>query len=102
MYSTMLSLASAPIWLNLTRVGSTITAAYSTNGATYTPAGTPPLPFTGPLMIGMAVSSRNNSVLASATFDNVLTSASVAIADVPPVNAPPTVSLTQPAGGTNV
>jgi regulation of enolase protein 1 (concanavalin A-like superfamily) len=84
----------APIWLKLTRSGSTIAAAYSFNGADPSAwvnvdseaiSGLPAAAF-----IGLAVTSHNASALSSAIFDSVT------------LDYAPTVALTSPANGASV
>jgi regulation of enolase protein 1 (concanavalin A-like superfamily) len=62
---------TAPRWVRLTRTGSTITAAVSTNGTSWTTVGEDALSMSGPVYVGLAVSSHTRSALATATFDNV-------------------------------
>ena len=62
---------TAPRWVRLTRTGQTLTAAVSTNGTTWTTVGEDALSMTGPVYVGLAVSSHTRSALATATFDNV-------------------------------
>jgi regulation of enolase protein 1 (concanavalin A-like superfamily) len=63
---------TAPQWLRLTRSGSIVTASVSADGITWIDVGSDTLG-TGsvPMLIGLAVTSHDNSVLATATFDNV-------------------------------
>jgi hypothetical protein len=59
-------------WLRMVRSGSTISAYKSTNGATWTAIGTPVSPaMSGTVYIGLAVTSHNNGLLSTATFDNL-------------------------------
>jgi hypothetical protein len=68
---------AAPSWLRLVRTGNTFTAFTSANGTTWTQLGTPytytsaNLWTTGPVYVGLAVSSRADGTLCTATFDNV-------------------------------
>ena len=52
--------------------GSTISAAISTNGTAWTSLGSTTLAMSTSLFVGLAVSSKNDGVLNTATFDNVL------------------------------
>ena len=63
---------TAPQWVRLTRSGSIVTASVSADGVTWTDVGSDTLG-TGsvPMLIGLALTSHDNSVLATATFDNV-------------------------------
>jgi len=60
-----------PLWLRLTRAGSQLTAATSTDGTTWTTVGTTTLSFTGAVQVGLAVTSHNGGARSTATFDNV-------------------------------
>ena len=61
-----------PVWLRLTRSGSSLSAFTSTDGTTFTPHGVPqPLELSPLLQAGIFVSSRTDGTLAQATFDNV-------------------------------
>jgi regulation of enolase protein 1 (concanavalin A-like superfamily) len=61
-----------PYWVKLTRSGSTFTAAASADGVTWVQVGTPrTINMTTSVYVGLAVSSGQNSALATATFDNV-------------------------------
>ena len=60
-----------PIWLKLTRSGSTFTGYKSTNGTSWTQIGTANITMSNQVYIGMAVTSHNNGVLSTAVFDNV-------------------------------
>ena len=59
------------MWLRLTRAGSDLTAATSTDGVAWTTLGTTTLSFTGPAEVGLAVTSHNGGARSTATFDNV-------------------------------
>jgi regulation of enolase protein 1 (concanavalin A-like superfamily) len=62
---------TAPRWVKLTRVGDLITASISTNGTTWTVVGKDSFSMSGPVYVGLAVSSHDASRLATGTFDNV-------------------------------
>ena len=62
---------TAPYWVRLSRVGSTITAAESANGTTWTAVGSDTIPFGESVLVGLAVSSHSTTAAATATFDNV-------------------------------
>lgn len=63
---------NAPYWLKLVRSGSTITAYYSSNGSSWTTLGTPQtISMSTSAWIGLAVGSKNNSMLNTSVFDNV-------------------------------
>lgn len=60
-----------PYWVRLVRSGSTFTGYYSSDGVTWTQQGTVTISMASNAYIGLVVSSRSSSVLATATFDNV-------------------------------
>lgn len=68
---TALGSFTYPIWLKLTRNGSTLTGYKSSNGTKWTQAGTTTISMSDPVLIGLAVTSHNNGVLGTAVFDNV-------------------------------
>jgi regulation of enolase protein 1 (concanavalin A-like superfamily) len=59
----------APVWLRLTRNNITVTAAVSSDGSNWTTVGSSSV--SGSALVGLAVTSHDNSALATATFDNV-------------------------------
>jgi beta-glucanase (GH16 family)/regulation of enolase protein 1 (concanavalin A-like superfamily) len=63
---------SIPVWLKLTRVGNTFTAAYSSDGIVWTQVG-PARTFTmnASALVGLAVSSGSTSSTATATFSDL-------------------------------
>ncbi|HYO09422.1 MAG TPA: NPCBM/NEW2 domain-containing protein [Tepidisphaeraceae bacterium] len=63
--------AAAPYWLRLVRSGATITAFISSNGTTWTQAGTSTVSMTSTVYIGLAVCSKVPGTLNTATFDSV-------------------------------
>ena len=61
-----------PHWVRLQRVGDLFTAATSPDGSIWTTLGTPQtLALPADTLVGLAVSSRSDGNLSSATFDNV-------------------------------
>ena len=62
---------AAPYWVRLVRSGPSIKAYHSTNGTAWTLTGETVQPLGANLLIGLAVTSHNNGVLATAVFDNV-------------------------------
>ena len=62
---------SFPVWLKLTRSGSTITASTSTDGTTWTTVGSTTISLTDPVTIGLFNCAHSGSALNTATFDNV-------------------------------
>lgn len=83
---------AAPVWLRLERLGQTITAYRSTDGATWTTIGSQTLTLPTSFYVGLAVTSHNSNAAATATFTNVS-------ADSPTANQKPTVTLTSPTTG---
>ncbi|HUR34208.1 MAG TPA: kelch repeat-containing protein [Vicinamibacterales bacterium] len=84
--------SSAPVWLRLTRAGTTVTGAISANGSTWTEVGRTTLAVPTTLYAGMAVTSHTTAALMTATFDNVAVAGQ-------PGNVPPTVELSTPTNG---
>lgn len=62
---------SAPKWLKLERVGSTITSFRSEDGLNWTQLQSLSTSMNGTIYVGMAVTSRNNSTVSTAIFDSV-------------------------------
>ncbi|HEX6316865.1 MAG TPA: hypothetical protein VFZ73_18465, partial [Gemmatimonadaceae bacterium] len=62
---------NAPVWLALVRNGGSVTASWSWDGITWTPIGSDTLALGATVSIGLAVTSHDNSALATATFDHV-------------------------------
>jgi len=58
-------------WVRLTRSGSLLTGYVSANGAAWTQVGVATLPLSASVSAGLAVTSRNNAALGSATFEDV-------------------------------
>src|SRR5579875_2245649 len=63
--------ATAPYWIAVVRTGGTLTGYVSPDGATWTRVDAEPVALTDPVYIGLAVTSHNNAVTSTATFDNV-------------------------------
>lgn len=61
----------APYWIRLVRNGNTFTGYYSVDGVTWTQQGTTTISMASSAYIGLVVSSRTNSQLCTAVFDNV-------------------------------
>jgi regulation of enolase protein 1 (concanavalin A-like superfamily) len=62
---------SFPVWLKLSRSGSTVTGSVSSNGSTWSVVGTTSPSLSSTVLAGLAVTSHNTSALNTATFDNV-------------------------------
>jgi DNA-binding beta-propeller fold protein YncE/regulation of enolase protein 1 (concanavalin A-like superfamily) len=58
-------------WVRIVRSGSTFTGYVSSNGTTWTQVGVDTNPMATVVQVGLAVSSDANTVLGTATFDNV-------------------------------
>jgi hypothetical protein len=65
----------APYWVRLARSGSTFTGFSSADGVTWTQVGTINVIMAGSALEGLAVTSHNNTVLNTSSFDNVSVSA---------------------------
>jgi hypothetical protein len=55
----------------LQRQGTTITGSSSLDGVNWTVLGSQSIPIGDPILMGLAVTSHNNSELNTSTFDNV-------------------------------
>ena len=89
-----------PVWLKLTQSGSTITAYTSTDGTTWTTAGTATVSLTDPVTIGLFTCAHNAGALGTATFDNVSVtpgSSSTPAATTPATTPATTTPATTPA-----
>ena len=70
---------AAPVWLRLVRQGNQFTGYISTNGTSWTTAGTMTVNMTAAAYVGLAVTSRVDSALATATFTNLQVSRRIRI-----------------------
>lgn len=68
---TTLAGITAPHWVRLVRSGNTFTAYQSTDGAAWTTVGSQTITMASSVYVGLAVTSHNNTALATATFDNL-------------------------------
>jgi len=68
------STATAPRWVRLDRSGNTVTAFQSSNGTSWTQVGSDTITLPQSPLVGIAVTSHNNSALTTATVDNVTVS----------------------------
>jgi regulation of enolase protein 1 (concanavalin A-like superfamily) len=105
------AVVTAPYWVRLVRIGNTITASQSADGATWSTVGTDTFTLPGTVFVGLAVSSHSTTTLATATFDQVAISTatvpSITIADRAvtegnsgTVNAVLTLTLSAPSSNT--
>ena len=62
---------AAPRWVRITRSGNTFTGEQSPDGVVWTVVGTASIPMASNVLIGLAVTSHNNTALCTATFDGV-------------------------------
>jgi regulation of enolase protein 1 (concanavalin A-like superfamily) len=76
----------APAWMRLSRSGSTVTAAVSANGSTWTTLGSTSVTIPASAYMGLAVTSHDVNTLNTSTFDNV----SIGTSAPPPPPPPPT------------
>lgn len=86
--------SSPPGWIRLVRAGHTFSAYESTDGSNWALIGTETIPMPQSVYVGLAVTSHNAGMTATATFT------SVAIRGPAPSNQRPTVTLTAPATST--
>jgi hypothetical protein len=81
-----------PMWVKLSRKGTTVTAYRSIDGTTWTNLGAQTMPLSEPYYMGIVVSSSDSSRLGRANLDGVT-------AGIKSANLPPTVSLSAPTNG---
>jgi regulation of enolase protein 1 (concanavalin A-like superfamily) len=65
---------TAPIWVKVSRVGTSVTAATSVDGVAWNVVGQATVSVTGALYFGLVTSSHDPAQLAVATFDHVILS----------------------------
>jgi regulation of enolase protein 1 (concanavalin A-like superfamily) len=70
-YSTTGVSTTAPYWVRLVRNGTTVTGYQSANGSSWNAVGAETIPMGTNVYVGLALTSHNNAVLGSATFDGV-------------------------------
>lgn len=83
-----------PRWLRLVRSGSTFTGYASADGITWTQAGTATLALPATIQVGLAVTSHNDGVRCTATFDNLTLRASSSTPPPAPLVAPSNLTAT--------
>ena len=98
--TTDLSGSAPPLWLRLTRSGTTFTGQKSTDGLTWTTVGTATVTMASNSLAGLAVTSHNANLLNTSVFDNVTVSGSIppTVTSVPPTS---TVTVTRTATWTS-
>jgi regulation of enolase protein 1 (concanavalin A-like superfamily) len=70
-YHTAGPLVSAPRWVRLRRIGSTLTASTGTDGGSWTTVGSSTVAMNATVYVGLAITSHNPGSLASAVLSNV-------------------------------
>jgi regulation of enolase protein 1 (concanavalin A-like superfamily) len=85
----------APVWLRLVRAGYQIEAFRSSDGAQWTSIGSDTIPMADTVYVGLAVTSHDPSLGATATLDNFSLSQNGSTV----ANQPPLITLTSPADG---
>ena len=73
-----------PAWLRLSRSGTTVTAAVSPNGSSWTTVGTTSVSFGSSVYAGLVVNSHDTTRLNTSTFDNVSVTAGTTTPPPPP------------------
>ena len=81
--------STAPYWVKIERSGSTITASRSTDGTTWHIVGTDTVALPATVYIGLALTSHNNSALATATYEAVAIATLSGGGEPPPPPPPP-------------
>src|SRR4029077_1888152 len=102
--SSYLSLGSAtlPYWIKLVRSGNVFTMYGSADGLNWVQLGTSQtVSMAQSVYVGLAVSSRSTSSLATATFDSVSASSSVAVGNYALSASPNSLAIVQGASGTS-
>src|SRR5262249_16860745 len=69
--STACGNGTAPVWVKITRSGSTFTGFCSANGSAWTQVGSATVSMSSTLEVGLAVTRHLNGTLATGTFDSV-------------------------------
>jgi uncharacterized repeat protein (TIGR03806 family) len=83
-----------PIWVKLTRAGTSFSAYYSANGTTWTQVGTTQtVNLNSGILAGLAVTAHNNSALNTSTFTNVSVGLTVPIVTLPVITNLPALNV---------
>ena len=69
--NTNAAVSAAPYWVRIARVGNVFTSYRSPDGAAWTQVGQETLALPASVQAGLVVTSHNNTVLGTGTFDNV-------------------------------
>jgi regulation of enolase protein 1 (concanavalin A-like superfamily) len=103
---TLAGAGTAPVWLRLVRQGTQFTGYHSTNGTTWTTAGTATISMTASIYVGLAVTSRVDATAATATFTNLTVAGGAGAAALPApwtnrdIGSPTRAGSASAAGGT--
>jgi len=62
---------AAPEWVKVSLSGNIVTASVSPDGSSWTTIGQETIAFSGPMYVGLAITSHDNTRTATATFDSV-------------------------------
>jgi hypothetical protein len=81
----------APYWVEIVRAGDTFTSYSSTDGVTWSLVGSDTIVMASDVFVGMALTSHDNTLLCTATFDNVTLTGGV---PTPTPSLTPTATLT--------
>jgi phosphatidylserine/phosphatidylglycerophosphate/cardiolipin synthase-like enzyme/regulation of enolase protein 1 (concanavalin A-like superfamily) len=81
--------SAAPYWVKVERSGNVITASRSTTGSSWAVVGTETIALPETVYVGLALTSHNNSALATGTFDAIAISTSSTPPPPPPPPPPP-------------
>jgi len=90
-----------PHWVKLVRSGSTFTASYSADGATWTQFASTNVTMASSTLAGLAVTAHNNAALNTGTFDNVSIAGNSPPPDFSLSASPSSVAITQSSSGTS-
>jgi glucose/arabinose dehydrogenase/regulation of enolase protein 1 (concanavalin A-like superfamily) len=93
---TVGSMTGAPYWVRLVRSGNTLSGYQSSDGMNWGLIDSETVNMASKVYIGLALTSHNNTTLATSTFDNVR----VTTSSSPPLNQPPTATIDTPSAGT--
>jgi len=91
--------SAAPIWLKVSRSGTTFTGYQSTDGTTWNQIGSIAISMNASVFVGTAVTSHTTSSTATATFDNVTIGGT---APPPPLSPPSAPASPSPSDGATV
>jgi len=65
------STVAAPYWVAVVRSGNTLAGYQSPDGVNWTPIGSASIPMGSTVLVGLAVTSHDNTRLCTAAFDNI-------------------------------